>query len=106
MTYRLNDIFTVIADSNRRAILDLVNGASLNGSEIAEHFEMSRTAVDKHLRILIDTGLISVEKKGRSHTHTLNAQPMKEVWEWLSPYSVFWSTGLNRLKEIAEAEQV
>ena len=70
--------------------------------EIAAHFSMSRTAVDKHLRVLIDTNLIVVERKGRYRLHTLNSAPMQEVWDWMTPYSAFWSDSLQRLKEVVE----
>ena len=102
MTYRLSDVYTAIADANRRAILDLVSTRSMNISEIAEHFEMSRVAVDKHLNVLIDTKLLVVEKDGRNRVHHLNPAPMQVVWDWMGPYSHFWSDRLQQLKATVE----
>ena len=102
MTYRLSDVYTAIADPHRREILDLVSNQQLNVGEIAGHFDMSRTAVDKHLRVLIETNLIVVKKVGRTRMHELNPTPMKVVWDWMTPYSAFWNDRLQRLKNAVE----
>lgn len=102
MTYRISDVYHAIADQNRRHILDIVRGQELNVSEIASHFDISRTAVDNHIQILIDTKLVLVEKRGRSRMHRINPAPLEEIWSWMAPYSVFWSENLSRLKSIVE----
>jgi len=102
MTYRLSDVYTAIADPHRRRIMDLLRHADLNVGEIASHFEMSRTAVDKHINVLVNAELVKTRKMGRARLHQLNAEPMQQVWEWMSLYNEFWSERLQVLKTKVE----
>lgn len=59
------DVFQAIADPTRRAIIDMIAKRSLNLNAIAEHFNVSRPAISKHIRILTECGLISIHQQGR-----------------------------------------
>ncbi len=104
MTYRLQGVFTAIADENRRRILDFLAASDLTAGEIAERFAISRPAVVKHLRVLEANDLIVVTTRGRERVHRLNPEPLATVRDWLAGYDRFWADRLATLKALVEAE--
>lgn len=99
-----HDIFKAIADPTRREVLRLLSGNDRPISEIADHFEMSRTAVTKHLQILTEAELISGRKEGREKIYQLHPEPLTEVKQWLAYYEKFWGNKLAMLKHLVEDE--
>ena len=99
------DAFVAIADPTRRAVLDLLaDRASMTAGEIADEFpEMSRPAVSKHLRVLRDSGLVSVSRDGREQRYALDVRPLAEMHtRWLSRFAPLFDESLVRLKEQVE----
>lgn len=99
--------YKAIADSTRRQILDLLRQENLTAGVIAEQFRrkrLSRTAISKHLRILRQSSLVLVKKKGRERIYTINAQPLREVSTWLKEYEAFWDQQLQAFKDYVESE--
>lgn len=66
---------------------------TVNG--IAEHFNVSRPAVSKHVKILSECGLIQIEQKGRERYCEAKIEKLNEVADWLEPYRQFWETKLD-----------
>jgi DNA-binding transcriptional ArsR family regulator len=97
-----HDVFKAIADPTRREVLRLLAENERPISDIADHFEMSRTAVTKHLNILSEAELISGRKEGREKIYRLHPEPLTEVKQWLSYYEKFWSNKLSKLRHIVE----
>ena len=98
--------YKAIADTTRREILDLLRDYSLTAGVIAERFrrkKLSRPAVSKHLRILRQSRLVLVTKKGRERVYTLNAEPLREVDAWVQQYEAFWDRQLQAFKEYVES---
>jgi DNA-binding transcriptional ArsR family regulator len=93
----LDATFSALGDSTRRAILAQLMLGEIKLSDLAEPFNMSQTAVSKHVRVLSDAGLMTVEKRGRTRHCRLNAAPMKEATDWLSDYHAFWSRQFDNL---------
>ena len=96
------DVFQAIADPTRRAILALIALQAMTPNAIAEHFEMSRQAVSKHLRILTECELVHQEQKGREILYSLEIEKMKEIDEWLEQYRQIWETRYEQLGEVLE----
>jgi DNA-binding transcriptional ArsR family regulator len=100
------DVFQAIADPNRRAIISLLaqNKLTLNG--VAEQFDISRPAISKHIKILTECGLITINKQGRERYCEAKFEKLSEVSEWAEQYQKFWTTKLdaleNYLKELQE----
>lgn len=61
----IDAVFEALASTPRRKILAYLSATSMTAGEIAEHFEMSKPALSKHLRILENAKLIMSEKKGQ-----------------------------------------
>ena len=102
----LDTTFSALGDGTRRAILArlAVNEATL--SELAEPFDMSQTAVSKHVRVLSDAGLVEVEKRGRSRHCRLRPEPMKQAADWIADYQRFWNERLDALGDFLRSEGV
>jgi len=66
--------------------------------EVAANFDMTRAAVKKHLTILQDGNLISVEIRGRERINHLEPMALKSVSEWINYFSNFWDTRLSALQ--------
>ncbi|GLK51422.1 ArsR/SmtB family transcription factor [Maricaulis virginensis] len=98
------DIFRAIADPTRREILALLSEGAMTVGDVADRFDMTRPAVAKHLKVLSDGGLISVEARGRERFNRLNAAPLRQVADWVSRFDAFWDDKLNKLKQEVEKE--
>jgi DNA-binding transcriptional ArsR family regulator len=94
------DIFQAIADPTRRAIIALVALQAMTPNAIAEHFDTSRQAVSKHLRILTECELVTQEQKGREIYYSLEINKMKEIDEWLEQYRMIWETRFDQLDDL------
>ena len=89
--------FSALGDGTRRAILSQLKQGEVRLSDLAEPFEMSQTAVSKHVRVLSDAGLLIIEKRGRSRHCRLNADAMKQASDWMLDYQAFWGHQFDNL---------
>ena len=94
------DIFQAIADPTRRAIIALIALQAMTPNAIAEHFDTSRQAVSKHLRILTECEVIKQEQKGREIYYQLEIDKMKEIDKWLEQYRQIWEARYSQLDEL------
>ena len=93
------DAFQAIADPTRREILQLLTAGSLNYHTVAENFNVSRTAVAKHIRILTECGLVTIRQQGREKYCTARFEKLGEVSQWVEQYRVFWNRKLDLLDQ-------
>lgn len=96
------DIFQAIADPTRRAIIALIALQAMTPNAIAEHFDSTRQAVSKHLRILSECELIAQKQRGREIYYSLEVNKMKEIDSWLEQFRAIWETQFNQLDEVLE----
>ena len=94
------DIFQAIADPTRRAIIALIAIQAMTPNALAEHFDTSRQAVSKHLRILTECELVTQEQKGREIYYSLEIEKMKEIDKWLEQYRKIWQTRFDQLDDV------
>ena len=100
------DIFQAIADPTRRAIIALIALQAMTPNALATHFDTSRQAVSKHLRILTECELVTQEQKGREIYYSLEIEKMKEIDEWLAHVQEIWEANYKRLDALlAELKQ-
>lgn len=99
------DVFDAIADPTRRRLIRLLADGERPLHELTPQFPMGRTAVSKHLAILKEAGLVEDRKVGRETRFRLNPVPLREVQDWVSFYSRFWSENLMRLNRLLEEER-
>lgn len=100
------DIFQAIADPTRRAIIALVALQAMTPNALAEHFDISRQAVSKHLKILAECEVVTQEQSGREIYYRLEIDKMKEIDEWLEQYRKIWESRYEQLDALlAELKQ-
>lgn len=96
------DIFQAIADPTRRAIIMLLTVGAMTPNAIAEHFNSSRQAVSKHLKILTECEVVEQEHQGREIYYHLNAKKMNEIEKWLEQFKKLMAKRFNQLDEVLE----
>lgn len=94
------DIFQAIADPTRRAIISLIALQAMTPNAIAEHFDTSRQAISKHLRILTECELIKQEQKGREIYYQLEIDKMKEIDKWIEQFRKIWENRFDNLDKL------
>ena len=94
------DPFQGIADPTRRAILVLIAFQAMTPNALAEHFDCSRQAISKHIKVLTECDLVKQEYSGREIYYHLNAKKMKEVDKWLERFRSLWDTRFNQLDDV------
>lgn len=95
-----NAIFNALADPNRRAILSLVGRhEEISSGAIAEEFEIGRSAVSTHLRILRLAGLVTERREGRYRFYSLNSKPADAVVMFLAEV---YENSLDQLAAVVE----
>jgi len=92
------DTFQVIADPSRRKMLMLLSDDSLTINSLAGHFDMSRPAVSKHIKVLHSAGFITIQDIGRERYCTLKQDGFNDLQEWISFFDSFWSSKLKKLE--------
>lgn len=94
------DIFQAIADPTRRAIITLIALQAMTPNALAEHFDTTRQAVSKHLRILSECDLVTQKQQGREIYYQLQINKMKEIDKWLNQFRKIWENRFNQLDEV------
>ena len=94
------DVFQAIADPTRRAIIALVALQAMTPNAIAEHFDVSRQAVSKHLRILTECELVQQTQQGREIYYQLELKKMKEIDQWLAQFRKLWENRFDQLDQV------
>jgi DNA-binding transcriptional ArsR family regulator len=94
------DIFQAIADPTRRAIVMLLAVQAMTPNAMAEHFETSRQAVSKHIRILMECGLVDQEPQGREIQYHLREDKMREIETWMEKFKAQMATRFTQLDEV------
>ena len=89
-----------IADPRRQEILRLVWSQERAAGEVANHFDVSRPAISKHLRVLKEAGLVEERRSGTQRLYRARAESLLEMRRFLES---FWDEGLLAIKEAAEA---
>jgi DNA-binding transcriptional ArsR family regulator len=99
------DVFQAIADPTRREIIQLVAHQSLTQNAVADHFDISRPAVSKHIKILTECGLIVIKQQGRERYCEATLGQLNEVSAWIEQYRQFWAGKLDALGKFLEEDK-
>jgi len=90
--------FEVLAEPNRRRILDLVRDRERPVGELVDQLRLRQPAVSKHLRILREAGLVEVRVDAQRRLYRVNPGPLRDLDAWLAPYRKMWSGRLDALE--------
>src|SRR5215475_4391219 len=90
--------FAIIAEPNRRAILNLLASAERSVGEIERRLRMPQTSVSKHLRVLREAGFVESRAEAQRRVYRIRPEPLMEVDAWLGPFRRFWAAHLDALE--------
>ena len=94
--------FEVLAEPNRRRILDLLREHERPVGDLVRALAVSQPAVSKHLRVLRDAGLVDVRVDAQRRLYRVRPEPLQSIDEWLAPYRAMWSERLDDLERHLE----
>ena len=101
----LQPSFRALADPTRRAILKQLCRKELTISEVVDKFDLTRTAVRKHLTILEEGNLITLTPRGKERITELNPAGVQTVADWFDFFDQFWDSRLDLLKNAIESDR-
>jgi DNA-binding transcriptional ArsR family regulator len=91
--------FEVLAEPHRRHILDLLRLRDRSVVELVEVLPLTQPSVSKHLKVLKESGLVSVHPDAQRRVYRLRPEPLLEIDEWLTPYRAVWADRLDALEQ-------
>lgn len=94
----MESVFEVIAEPNRRAILNLLVSSQQSVGEIERQLGMPQPTVSKHLRVLRDAGFVESTVDAQRRLYRLKPEPLQEIDAWLAPFRRFWSAHVDALE--------
>ena len=95
--------FEVLAEPNRRRILDLLQASESPVGDLVERLDLSQPAVSKHLRVLREAGLVEVRTDAQRRLYRVRPEPLRMLDEWLAPYRRMWASSLDDLEQHLDA---
>jgi DNA-binding transcriptional ArsR family regulator len=99
------DVLEAIAEPARRRIVEVLRSGEASVGDLVEAVGMSQPAVSKHLRVLRETGVVSVRVRAQQRIYRLEAGPFRELDAWLAPYRQLWARHLEALEDHLREEQ-
>ena len=97
-TKKMESVFEIIAEPNRRAILSLLVSSEQSVGEIERQLRMSQPTVSKHLRVLREAGFVESTVDAQRRLYRLKPEALQEVDAWLAPFRRFWSAHVDALE--------
>ncbi len=96
---QLSTIFSALSDPTRRAMLKRLGNKEMSVADLSEPFEITKSAITKHVKALENAGLLKRTIDGRTHYCRLNAEPLKQASEWMRFYEEFWGKKFDALDD-------
>lgn len=101
------DVFTAVADPNRREILDLLTARPRSAGEIVSHFsQITQPGVSRHLRVLREAQLVDVTVRAQQRIYSLKPEGLQALHEWISKYQDFWTEKLDALEDHLQKDKI
>jgi DNA-binding transcriptional ArsR family regulator len=94
----MESAFVVVAEPNRRRILDLLRERERPVGELVDALSVSQPTVSKHLRVLRDAGVVEARVDAQRRLYSVRPEPLREIDSWLGPYRALWNESLDRLE--------
>ena len=101
-----SDVFNAVAEPRRRAILTYLAPEERGVTAIAENLGFEQPSVSKHLRVLLEVGLVRARRDGRQMFYRTNAEAIRPLHEWTATFERYWRNQLLRIKERAERQSL
>lgn len=99
------DPFNAVAEPKRRRLLEILNSKELSVNEIVRLLGWPQPVVSKHLSVLKQVGLVRERRAGRRRLYQVNAEQLRLIHDWVTPFEQFWSARYDRLDQVLEEVQ-
>jgi len=99
-----SDPFNAVAEPRRRDILEFLAPGERPVNDVVAALSLAQPSVSKHLRVLLQVGLVEVRRDGRQLLYRTNAEALKPLHEWTGRFERYWRNQLLRIKERAEQQ--
>lgn len=97
-----HDPFNAVAEPKRRQLLQAMGAQELSVNEIVELLKWNQPSVSKHLGVLKQVGLVEERRVGRQRLYRVNAERLKPIFDWVTPFEKYWSESFERLDKVLE----
>jgi DNA-binding transcriptional ArsR family regulator len=97
-----HDPFNAVAEPKRRQVLAAIGVEELSVNKIVERLGWNQPMVSKHLGVLKQVGLVSERRVGRQRMYRVNAERLKPIFDWVTPFERYWSDRFDRLDEVLQ----
>lgn len=94
------EIFKVLSDPTRRAILERLSAGEATATDLREGFAITQPAMSQHLAVLRGAGLVSERREGRYAHYRVDPEGFAPLHEWLARYRAFWPSRIDNLKDL------
>ena len=99
------DTFEVLADPTRREIVDLLRRGERAVNDIVDAVAIHQSGVSRHLRILAESGFVTMRPEGAQRFYSLRPEPFRDLDRWLTGYRALWEARLDRFAEALAKKQ-
>ena len=100
-----HDPFNAVAEPKRRQVLEVIGTEELSVNEIVERLGWNQPMVSKHLKVLKHVGLLSERRVGRQRIYRVNAERLRPIFDWVTPFEQFWNERFDRLDKVLQEIQ-
>lgn len=101
----MNALWPALADTHRRALLEVLRDGPCSVGELTSRLGLSQPMTSKHLRVLLDAGLVVVRKQAQRRIYAVNPLGLAELEAWLAPYRKLWNDSLDALAGYLDSEE-
>lgn len=96
------DPFNAVAEPKRRQLIQALGAQELSVNAIVELLNWNQPSVSKHLGVLKQVGLVEERRVGRQRLYRVNAERLKPIFDWVTPFEKYWSESFERLDKVLE----
>jgi DNA-binding transcriptional ArsR family regulator len=97
-----HDPFNAVAEPKRRQVLAVMGTEELSVNQIVQRLSWPQPMVSKHLKVLKQVGLVNERRDGRQRLYQVNAEKLKPIFDWVSPFEKLWIERFDRLDQVLE----
>jgi len=97
-----HDPFNAVAEPKRRQLLEALGTEELPVNEIVKKLGWTQPMVSKHLGVLKQVGLVGERRVGRQRLYRVNAERLKPIFDWVTPFEQYWKERFDRLDNVLE----
>ncbi|MEW6086622.1 MAG: metalloregulator ArsR/SmtB family transcription factor [Chloroflexota bacterium] len=97
-----HDAFNAVAEPKRRQLIQALGAQELSVNEIVELLNWNQPSVSKHLGVLKQVGLVEERRVGRQRLYRVNAERLKPIFDWVTPFEKYWNESFERLDMVLE----